>query len=438
MVTPTLEIKYQGQDAAVIAYDTATGISDFQYEPSFVKSGVELAPLMMPLKNQPYSFPYLNPKTFKGMPGLIADSLPDAFGNAVLNAWVASQGRDANTITPLERLQYTGNRAMGALEFSPPKFTRKEEINTSLELGSLVAVAQEMLDSRQQFKAHLKADGSDEHTAMKQLVQVGMSAGGARPKAVLAFNKGRTRVRSGQVDAPEGYAHCLLKFDGVTEHRAGQETFGDPLGFGAMEYTYYQMAIACGIKMMPCELLDEGSRRHFVTQRFDRIGNKKVHVQTLNGMAHVDFNQPGSFSYEELFGVMRKLKLKAKDAEELLRRLVFNIVARNHDDHAKNFAFALIDNEWKLAPAYDLAYSYKPGSPWVDQHWMSLNQKRDHFTRQDFYQLASLSPLFSQNKIDELLERTIAEVARWSVLAKENGVPEALVAEVQSNLRLQF
>src|SRR5690606_32976038 len=212
-------------------------------------------------------------------------------------------------------------------------------------------------DARQNFSQQLGAGLQADREAMLALLSVGTSAGGARPKAVLAFNADFTQVRSGQVTVPEGFTHCLLKFDGVTEHSSAQETFGDPLGFGSMEYVYYLMATACGIEMMPSYLLDEGARRHFVTQRFDRIGNDKVHIQTLTGIAHVDFKQPGSFSYAELFLVARKLGLPAEDAEQLLRRMLFNLVARNHDDHAKNISFMLKNGRWRLAPAYDLAYS---------------------------------------------------------------------------------
>ncbi|WP_251048294.1 HipA domain-containing protein [Halomonas sp. ISL-56] len=271
---------------------------------------------------------------------------------------------------------------------------------------------------------------------MMALLSVGMSAGGARPKAVLAFNQDLSQVRSGQATIPEGFSHYLMKFDGVSEHNKDRETFGDPLGYGAMEYVYYLLAQACGIEMMPCKLLDEGKRRHFLTQRFDRVGNRKLHVQTLNGIAHVDYKKPGSFSYAELFGVARRLRLSAIEAEQLFKRMVFNIVARNHDDHAKNFAFILNAGKWSLAPAYDLAYSYKPGSPWVNRHWMSLNGKREHFSRDDFYSLEKLSPLFTRKTINDMIDETIQRVAQWHRLAKEHNVPVALIDEIEANLRL--
>lgn len=436
MVMEAVRVSYQGRNVGAVSFNTETHQGAFEYETSFINSGIELSPLKMPLSEQIYSFPGLNFSTFKGLPGLIADSLPDDFGNAVLNAWVASQGRQTSDITPLQRLQYTGKRGMGALEYAPA--TRLKSLNASKQVAveSLVSIAQEILDARGQFSIDLDRHGQEDREAMMSLMSVGMSAGGARPKAVLAFSGDFQQVRSGQTSIPDGFTHFLMKFDGVSEHNKNQETFGDPLGFGAMEYVYSLMAKSCGVNMMPCHLIDEGARRHFVTQRFDRNGNEKIHVQTLNGLAHVDYKQPGSFSYAELFAVARDLRLSATEAEQIFRRMAFNIVARNHDDHAKNFAFLLKGNKWLLAPAYDLAYSYKPGSPWVNSHWMSLNGKRDGFTRKDFYSLETMSPLFSRRKIQDILEETIAAVSQWRRLAEEHQVPGSLIDEVASHLRL--
>ncbi|SHF06006.1 serine/threonine-protein kinase HipA [Marinomonas polaris DSM 16579] len=438
MVMEVIKVSYQGHDVGAVSFDVEKGIGAFEYTASFIKKGIELSPLKMPLSRRIFSFPELDFNTFKGLPGLIADSLPDNFGNSVLNAWVASQGKSPNDISPLQRLQYTGKRGMGALEYSPATKLRSLNASQQVEIQSLVSIAQEILDSRGVFEVELNKDGREEREAMLSLLSVGMSAGGARPKAVLAFNKDFTQVRSGQTTVPEGFTHYLMKFDGVNEHNQNQETFGDPLGYGAMEFVYYLMAKSCGIKMMPCRLLEEGGRRHFITQRFDRVSNTKVHVQTLNGLAHVDYNKPGSFSYAEIFSVARQLKLPATDAQQILKRMVFNIIARNHDDHAKNFAFILKNEGWSLAPAYDLAYSYKPGSKWVNSHWMSLNGKRDGFTRADFYSLEKLSPLFGKSKIDSIVDETIECVSRWPTLAQEWGVPKLLIEEIYSNLRLNL
>lgn len=441
MVMEAIKVSYGDFDVGALSFNTETGVGAFEYDPAFIAQGIELAPLKMPLSRQIYSFPELDFETFKGLPGLIADSLPDDFGNAVLNAWVASKGNQPQDITPLQRLQYTGKRGMGALEFAPA--TQLKNLNSSqqVDIESLVGIAQEMLEGRANFALRLNDDGQEDREAMMTLLSVGMSAGGARPKAVLAFNKDFTQVRSGQTKIPQGFTHYLMKFDGVSEVNKTRETFGDPLGYGAMEYVYHLMAKACGITMMPCKLLDEGNRRHFITQRFDRRDNKKVHVQTLNGMAHVNYKMPGSFSYAEVFGIARQLRLSTVEAEQLFKRMVFNIVARNHDDHSKNFAFVLDDKlhyKWSLAPAYDLAYSYKPGSKWVNSHWMSLNGKRDEFTRNDFYSLEKLSPLFTRNKINHIVDETIEQVSQWRKLATEHEVPKLLVDEIEDSLRLKL
>lgn len=437
MVKEVISVAYEGHQVGAVSFDTSTGIGAFEYYPAFIKTGIELSPLKMPLSPRIYSFPELDYPTFKGLPGLVADSLPDDFGNEVLNAWVAAQGRSPEDITPLQRLQYTGKRGMGALTYAP--VTKLKSLNASqpVEVASLVAIAQEVLDARNQMTVSLSDDGREDSEAMLALLSVGMSAGGARPKAVLAFNDDFTQVRSGQTDTPSGFTHYLMKFDGVSEHNKNKETFGDPMGYGAMEYVYHLMARKCGIDMMPCYLLPEGNRRHFITQRFDRIGNNKRHVQTLNAMSHISYKQPGSFSYAEIMAVARQLHLPATDAMQLFKRMVFNVVARNHDDHSKNFAFMLNHNHhWELAPAYDLAYSYKPGSQWVNSHWMKLNGKRDAFDRNDFYTFEKLSPIFTQKKIDKMIDETIAHVSTWNELAKDQAVPNALIDEVSKNLRL--
>lgn len=438
MVMEVITITYQDDVVGAVSFDTEKGLGSFEYDPGFIKKSVELSPIKMPLSNRIYSFPELDFNTFKGLPGLIADSLPDDFGNAVLNAWVAGQGRSPSDITPLQRLQYTGKRGMGALEYAPATQLRSLNASQQVEIQSLVSIAQEILDSRRNFEVELKQNDQDDREAMISLLSVGMSAGGARPKAVLAFNKDFTQVRSGQANVPSGFTHYLMKFDGVSEHNKNQATFGDPLGYGAMEFVYHLMANKCGLDMMACRLLNEGNRRHFITQRFDRIKNSKVHVQTLNGLAHVDYKKPGSFSYAELFGIARQLRLSAVEAEQLFKRMTFNIIARNHDDHSKNFAFILKKDKWSLAPAYDLAYSYKPGSKWVNSHWMSLNGKRDNFTRSDFYSLEKLSPVFNKKKIDDIIDATIEHVSTWRQLAEEWDVPKTLIDEIQENLRLDI
>ena len=442
MVMEAIEVSYLQHKVGALSFDTESGLGAFEYHASFIKQDLELSPLKMPLAERIYSFPELDFNTFKGLPGLIADSLPDDFGNAVLNAWVASQGKLPSRITPLQRLQYTGKRGMGALEYTPS--TRIKSLNQSqpIEIESLLSIAQEILTARENFNISLSAPvqslEQENREAILALLSVGMSAGGARPKAVLALNQDFSQIRSGQVDAPQGFTHYLMKFDGISEHNRNQETFGDPLGFGAMEYVYYLMAKNCDIEIMPCHLLNDGERRHFLTQRFDRDGNEKIHMQTLNGLAHVDYKKPGSFSYAELFGIARQLKLPASAAKQLFQRMTFNIIVRNHDDHAKNFAFLFKNKKWELAPAYDLAYSYKPGSQWVNSHWMTLNGKRDNFTREDFYSLEKISPLFVRKFINQIIDETIEQVSNWRKLATENEVPDVLIKEVETNLRLNI
>ena len=437
MVMDVVRVKYREDDVGAVSFNTETGIGSFEFEPRFIETGIELSPLKMPLSRKIFSFPEIDDAAFKGLPGMIADSLLDDFGNIVMNAWIAGHGKSTADITPLQRLQYTGKRGMGALTYHPAIQRKNLNASQHIEIESLVSIAQEILDKREQFSVTLDAKGQEDIEAMMALMSVGMSAGGARPKAVLAFNDDFSRVRSGQTDAPEGFTHFIMKFDGVSENNKDRETFGDPMGYGAMEYVYYLLAKACGIDMMPCRLLNEGNRRHFITRRFDRDGNKKRHIQTLNGIAHVSYKKTGSYSYAELFSTARELKLSPDDAMQLFKRMVFNVVGRNHDDHSKNFGFMLDDqHQWKLAPAYDLVYSYKPGSKWVNNHWMRLNGKQDNFTRKDFYSFINLSPIFTKRKIDRIIEKTTEYFSKWNSLAAEHSVPQALAKLIGSNLRL--
>ena len=439
MVIEVVKVKYNEQDVGAVSFNTETGVGAFEFESRFIKSGIELSPIKMPLSKKIYSFPENANKTFKGLPGMIEDSLPDDFGNAVMNAWIASQGKSPSDITPLQRLQYTGKRGMGALTYSPAIQRKNLNRSQQVEIQPLIFIAQEILNKREKFQVTIGSQGQEDKEAMMTLFSVGMSAGGARAKAVLAFNSDFTQVRSGQTNAPEGFTHFVMKFDGVSATHKDSETFGDPLGYGTMEYVYHLMAKACGIDMMPCRLLNEGNRRHFITQRFDRKGNQKIHVQTLNGIAHVDYKMGGSYSYEELFSLARELKLTQNDAIQIFKRMVFNIIARNHDDHSKNFGYMLnSQHKWQLAPAYDLAYSYKPGSPWVNSHWMKLNGKRDEFTREDFYSLKKISPIFTKRKIDRIIEEITEHVSQWNDLAIEHSVPQSLINLINSNLRLKI
>jgi serine/threonine-protein kinase HipA len=417
-----------------LAWDPTTNSATFEYTTEWVQTGVQMSPLQMPTQLQGtrlFHFPQLNFETYKGLPACFADTLPDDFGNAVINAWLSRNGRDPNSFTPLERLLYTGKRGMGALEYAPA-IKQPQHKKEKLELESLVSMAQQVLDQRTQAQNSLSADAD-----ISGILQVGTSAGGARAKAVIAINKDRNEIRSGQVPAPEGFEHYLLKFDGVVEHSNQRETFGDPQGFGRMEYAYYLMATDAGISMSPCELLLEGKRAHFLTKRFDRIGNFKLHYQSLCAMDHADYKKPGHYSYEQLFSVARRLRLSRAEAVELYRRMVFNIVARNHDDHAKNFGFLLPGprENWQLAPAFDVAYSYKPGSPWVDSHQLSLGGKRDNFTREDLIDASRLISNFNK-EAKQIINEVVATVRNWPSYAERAGVSDVFTQRIVQNLRL--
>ena len=431
------EVRLWNETVGALAYEPATKLSTFEYAPSWIKKGVEIAPLRMLLSSQKYQFLGLNTETFKGLPAVFADTLPDDFGNAVINAWLAKNGRSSDDFTALERLLYTGNRGMGALEFAPA--IKQEATVNNFELASLVEMAQRVLDQRGEVVTTVEPKQEDDD-AMLALLQIGTSAGGARAKALLAINSDRTEIRSGQLDAPEGFEHYLLKFDGVEEHKIDSETFGDPKGFGRMEYAYYLMAKDAGINISDSELLIEGERAHFMTKRFDRSGNRKRHVVSLCAMDHADYKKPGSYSYEELLAVARKLKLPRKDAIELFRRMVFNIVARNHDDHTKNTSFMLntINSKWRLSPAFDLAYSYKKDSPWVNSHQMSVNGKRDNFTRKDIQQVATLIGNFAPKEVNLIVDEVISVVSDWDKYAKQTEVFAGLSSVIKKNHRLRL
>ncbi|MFV1985070.1 MAG: type II toxin-antitoxin system HipA family toxin [Thiohalomonadales bacterium] len=438
------EVRLWGELVGALMYDPVSKISTFEYAPEWISKGIEIAPLHMPLSSRKYHFSNLNTDTYKGLPAVFSDALPDDFGNAVINAWLARNGRDANTFTSLERLLYTGDRGMGALEFMPA-ISRKNTSGGNIELGSLIEMAQKVLDKRSNLGSNLGSNQAENispeenNDAMTGLLQVGTSAGGARAKALVAVNADRTQLRSGQLDAPKGFEHYLLKFDGVEEHKVKSETFGDPKGFGRMEYAYYLMALDAGINMSPSELLIEGERSHFMTKRFDRDGNKKSHTISLCAMDHADYKKPGAYSYEQLFSVARQLRLPRKDAVEIYRRMVFNVVARNHDDHAKNTGFILktATSKWRLSPAFDIAYSYKKDSPWVNSHQMSLNGKRDDFTRDDLLAVGSLLSNFKK-EANQIIDEVISVVEKWDDYANKAGVFDELQGEIKKNHRLVF
>lgn len=435
MIAESCEVYFDRILVGYLAYTDESGYATFEYTQEWQQDGFSLAPLYLPLSNATFTFPSLSVETYYGLPAVFADSLPDDFGNALINAWLARQGKDKSQFLALDRLLYTGTRGMGALEYEPT--TGPQETNSQpILISELVEMAQKVLDSRDELQLT-----DHEESSMAKLLQIGTSAGGARAKAVVAVNKDRTEIRSGQVEAPEGFEHFLLKFDGVEEHKSGQQTFGDPKGFGVMEYVYYLMATNAGISMSQCELLRERNtdRAHFMTKRFDRIGNQKYHVLSLCGMAHADFKKPGAYSYEEMLAVARQLRLSYKDQEQIYRRMVFNVVARNHDDHTKNWSFMVDDNfEWMLAPAFDIAWSYKKDSTWVQSHQLSLAGKRDNFQFEDLLSVATNISGLRRSRARKIIKDTIEVVSQWRELADAEGVPEALRDSVWETLRVKL
>lgn len=426
------EIRLWGTTIGAVSLEDGEEAASFEYSENFARSGVEPSPLRMPLSRRVYRFPELPLGTFHGLPGMLADSLPDRFGNALIDAWLARQGRGPETFNAIERLCYTGVRGMGALEFFPARGPESKEAQ-SLEIDRLVKLASEVLRRRNELRVSLTDDGADD--ALNQILRVGTSAGGARAKAVIAWNPRTNEVRSGQLAAPEGFEHWLLKFDGVESNR--DKELDDPKGFGAIEYAYYLMARAAGISMSECRLFEENGRRHFMTRRFDRLpGGGKLHAQSLGALAHYDFNSAGAHGYEEAFMVMRALGLKATDAEELYRRMVFNVLARNQDDHVKNIAF-LMDRrgEWSLSPAFDMTYSYQPAGRWTGSHQMSVNGKRDGFEPEDLKAVSANAGL-KRGRAEAVLAEVSAAVSRWREFAEAAKVPEGQASAISDSFRL--
>jgi serine/threonine-protein kinase HipA len=389
---------------------------------------------MMPLSNNVYMFPDLPGNTFHGLPGLLADSLPDRFGNALINVWLATQGRTPETFNSVERLCYTGARGMGALEFAPATGPRPRRA-TKIHIDALVNLASKILAHRNNLRASF-ADESREG-ALKDILRVGTSAGGARAKAVIAWNENTNEVRSGQISVGEGFDYWLLKFDGVASNR--DKEFDDPKGYGAIEYAYSEMARAAGIAMSQCRILEENGRRHFMTKRFDRTqGGEKLHMQSLCALAHFDFNAAGAYSYEQALLTIRQLGLPMRAVEEQFRRMAFNIIARNQDDHVKNIAF-LMDKSgnWSLSPAFDVTYSFNPSGPWTKIHQMSMNAKQDAFNMEDFRACAKTASI-KRGRAETIVEEVRAAVAAWEQYADDAKVFSSWRDQIQQNLRLDI
>lgn len=415
-------------------WDDNLKVGQFEYAPEFVDAGLEIAPVHMPLaKDRIYSFAALSVDTFKKLPPVFADSLPDAYGYALMDAWLAQNGRDKSSFSPVERLLYQGNRGMGALEYRPaiePAASRAEKIR----LDTLVELAELVLKNREAMVDRIASqDPSMDDEALKRLIQVGTSAGGARAKAVIAIND-KNEIRSGQVKAPKGFSYWLLKFD----VQKATDELADTQGYGRIEYAYYLMALAANIEMTECRLLEEGSRAHFMTKRFDRTDDgEKIHMATLCALDHADFNVPGAYSYELALNVMRALNLSREDAVQFFRRMVFNVIARNQDDHTKNIGFLMdMDGTWFLSPAYDVSWAYRTDSEWVNHHQMTINGKRDDFVRDDLIAVGKKIQGLPVKAINAIIDEVCSAVSRWETFAMEAGVDKKIAADIKTTHRL--
>jgi serine/threonine-protein kinase HipA len=422
-----VQVKLWGTTIGAISMLEGDSVARFEYAEPFIGAGIEPSPLVMPVSRRIYSFPQLS-RTFHGLPGLFADSLPDKFGNKVIDSWLLRQGRTPESFTALERLCYTGNRGMGALEFSPLQGP-DSRTDDSIDVESLRAFAAEILNRRKRFST--KRLNQKNNRSFEEILKVGTSAGGARAKILVAYNETTGEMRSGQVEAEPDFGYWLLKLDDV-EHNGDKEN-ADLFGYGAIEYTYSQMVKLAGIHMTECRLYESAGHRHFMTRRFDRLaGGKKLHYQSLCGLAHYDFNMPGAYSYEQALDVIKRLGLGYDALEEMYRRAVFNICARNQDDHAKNIGF-LMDKQgiWALAPAFDMTYAYNPQGAWTGSHQMTFNGKRDGFTPDDFKSVAKFAGL-RQGRYKKILHEVEDAVRQWPKLARQNGVPARIIRTIAS------
>ena len=404
------------------------GIVGFQYDEDILGSGIEISPLKMPLSNLTYTFPALPEQTFHGLPGMVADSLPDRFGTIVINQYLKSQGRTADSLSVIEKLCYTGKRGMGALEYEPSQ--ELASVSGKLDIDALTKLASDILSEKENF--HVE---KNDHM-MAQLMESGSSVGGARAKTLIAWNPKTNDVRSGQIQAGDGYEYWLLKFDNIKNNR-DKDLTPDDGEYTKVEYAYYLMATAAGIDMSECRLYKEGDGAHFMTKRFDRKGvnGEKIHMQSLCALAHMDFNSPRVYSYEEAFGVMKQLKLPYEDKVQLFKRMVFNEYGKNFDDHTKNISF-LMDKKgiWSLAPAYDITFSYKRNSIWVNAHQMLINGKADDIEKDDLLKVAEKAGI-KKADAKQSIEQTIDIITRWEDFAMEAQLSEYNCQKIKREIR---
>ena len=406
-----IEVYVWGEFVGAVALDPKLGYYVFAYDKKFGKSGIELSPLHMPLTDteEPYVFTDLPEATYKRLPAMLADALPDDFGNALIDRYMAQKGITRPQITSLDRLAYMGNRSMGALEFKPARGPKTHK-PTALHLNELVTMARKLVKVTLHDDDHANA-------ALRSIIEVGTSAGGARAKAVIAWNPKTKEIRSGQIDAPEGFEHWLLKFDGM----GADKELGSSQDYGRIEYAYHLMATAAGITMSECRLLEENDRAHFMTKRFDREkGHIRHHMQTLCAMNHLDYKKKSTNSYEQLFLTIRELELGHAAEVEAFRRMTFNLMGRNCDDHTKNFSFLLKQGDsWELAPAYDVTFAHNPRGEWTSQHLMSVNGKFKDFKRED---LLAVADRFGVGEAPKIITEVKSAIKKWPSFAKKAGL----------------
>ncbi|MCX7038615.1 MAG: HipA domain-containing protein [Spirochaetes bacterium] len=428
------QVRLWGRTIGAVSMEDGAGFAAFQYDPAFTRSGIEVSPITLPLTDRVYVFPDLPQRTFHGLPGLLADSLPDRFGDALINAWLSTQGRTPESFNAVERLCYTGTRGMGALEYAPATGPKPQRAGM-IEVDALVKLASDVLSQRGNLKATFS--GERRKNALQDILRVGTSAGGARAKAVIAWNPETNEVRSGQIAAGTGFGYWLLKFDGVSGNM--DKELEDPKGYGAIEYAYSLMAKGAGVQMSECRLLEENGRRHFMSRRFDRLGGgEKIYMQSLCALAHFDFNQAGAYAYEQALLIIRQLNLPMEAVEEQFRRMAFNIVARNQDDHVKNIAFLMDkDGHWSLAPAFDVTYSFNPTGTWTATHQMTMNGARDGFTLDDFRACAK-SALMKRGRVEAIVDEVRTAVRKWPDYAEQAQVMDNWRTQIQHNHRLDF
>lgn len=426
MSTNIAEVILWGESVGAVLWNERSNVASFEFSKAFLNKNIDPSPIFMSALNKGdhlFSFPALQKDTFQGLPGMLADSLPDKYGSAMIDVWLADHGRARGSMNPVEKLLYIGNRGMGALEYKPA--TQKRAHANDVDIDSLVTLANNIMQQKKSFQVC-----SEDKDALASILQIGTSAGGARPKGIIAIHKDTQHIISGQAYIPEGYEHWIIKFDGVSDME-----LGEPMGYGRIEYAYYLMARDADIDMMESRLWESNGHAHFMTQRFDRDGNEKIHMQSLCGIAHYDFNMARHYSYEQAMHVALRIGLSNKEITEMYRRMVFNVMARNQDDHTKNISFLMDKNgHWKLSPAYDVTYSFNQQGPWTSEHQMLINNKSDDFLIEDLLLVAQRN---SVKNADKIIDKVRSSIGHWQDFAKKAGVPTKRAVEIKNTFRFQ-